>query len=123
MHDVMTTRIGDSLMITGSTKASVEAAIAQLGADGARILSIVEPLGHRWMVICEEPDDWRKECEIVKLGMQLMVKGPTQKVVSSKARELISAGTRLVAAPSEATGGEWVAVFDDLEHQGQAYTL
>jgi hypothetical protein len=49
MHNVMTTRIGDSLMITGSTKASVEAAIAQLGADGARILSKVEPLGHRWM--------------------------------------------------------------------------
>ena len=119
MDKVFTTRIGDSLMITGSTKAAVEAAVAQLGANGARILSKVEALGSRWVASCETPEDRIKECEIIKLGMRLMVKGPTEKVVSIKAQELLSAGVQLISPPSEATGGGWVAVFDDIEHQGQ----
>jgi hypothetical protein len=82
MDDVKTTKIGDSLMITGSTKAAVEAAVAQLGANGARIRSKVEPLGSRWVATCEDPDDRIKECQVIKLGLQLMVKGPTEKVVS-----------------------------------------
>jgi predicted enzyme related to lactoylglutathione lyase len=123
MDSVITTKIGDSRMITGSSKAAVEAAVSQLSASGARILSKVEPLGSRWMATCEDPDDRRKTCQIVKLGMQLMVKGPTQKAVSVKVQELARAGARLISAPSEATGGGWVAVFDDIERQGQAYTL
>lgn len=115
MDDVKTTKIGDSLMITGSTKAAVEAALAQLSANGSKILSKVEPLGSRWVASCEDPEDRVKECEIIKLGMQLMVKGPTEQVVSIKAQELVRAGARQISAPSEATGGGWVAVFDDVE--------
>ena len=84
MDDVRTTKIGDSLMITGSTKAAVEAALAQLSANGSKILSKVEALGSRWVASCENPEDRIKECEIIKLGMRLMVKGPTEKVVSIK---------------------------------------
>lgn len=115
MDDVKTTKIGDTLMITGSAKAAVEAAVAQLSANGVRILSKVEPLGSRWVATCEDPEDRGKECQIIKLGMQLMVKGPTQQVVSIKAQELVSAGARLLSPPSEATGGGWVAVCDDIE--------
>jgi len=115
MEDVKTTKIGDSLMITGSTKAAVEAALTQFSASGAKILSKVEPLGSRWVASCEDPEDRTKECEVIKLGMQLMVKGPTQKVVGIKAQQLVRAGARLISAPSEATGGGWVAVFDDVE--------
>lgn len=115
MDDVRTTKIGDSLMITGPTKAAVEAVVAQLSATGAKILSHAEPLGRRWVATCEDPADGGKECQIIKLGMNLMVKGPTQKVVSIKVQELVRAGARLISAPSEATGGGWVAVFDDVE--------
>lgn len=115
MDDVKTTKIGDTLLITGSAKAAVEAAVAELIANGARILSKVDPLGSRWVATCEEPEDRGKECEVVKLGMHFMVKGPTQQVVTIKAQELIRAGARLISAPSEATGGGWVAICDDID--------
>ena len=63
----------------------------------------------------EDPQDRTKECQVIRLGMQVMIKGPTRRVVSIKAQELVSAGARLISAPSEATGGDWVAVCDDIE--------
>jgi hypothetical protein len=45
--------------------------------------------------------------------MHSMVKGPSQQVVRIKAQELVRAGARLISAPSEATGGGWVAICDD----------
>jgi hypothetical protein len=77
------------------------------------------PKSNRWAAggwrLARNPEDRIKECEVIKLGMQLMVKGPTQKVVGIKAQQLVRAGARLISAPSEATGGGWVAVFDDVE--------
>jgi hypothetical protein len=52
---------------------------------------------------------------VVKLGLQLMIKGPTQQVVKEKVEELVRSGARLISAPSEATGGGWVAVCDDAD--------
>ena len=52
---------------------------------------------------------------MVKLGMHLMVKGPTKLVVHIKAQELVREGARLISAPSEATGGGWVAICDDTD--------
>jgi hypothetical protein len=45
--------------------------------------------------------------------MQLMVKGPTEEAVKSKVLELTRGGAHLISAPTEATGGSWVAVCDD----------
>jgi hypothetical protein len=115
VDEVKITKIGETFMITGADKAAVEAAAAEMSAKGARIVSKVEPMGRKWVVTYQDPQDRRKECEVIKLGMQLMIKGPTQQVVTIKAQELIRAGARLISAPSEATGGGWVAVCDDVE--------
>jgi hypothetical protein len=115
VDQVKLTKVGDTFMITGPDKAAVELAVAELVAKGARVLSKVEPLGNKWVVTCEDPQDRSKDCQVIKLGMQLMIKGPTQQVVTIKANELVRAGARLISAPSEATGGGWVAICDDVE--------
>jgi hypothetical protein len=115
MQEVKITKLGDALMISGRDKAAVEQAAVELSEKGARILSKAEPRGDRWVITCEDLQHQRKECEVIKLGMQLMIKGPTRQVVTIKAQELVSAGAKLLSAPSEATGGGWVAVCDDIE--------
>src|SRR6476469_5969322 len=103
MDEVKITKVGDTLMITGADKGAVELAAADLAAKGARILSQTEPMASKWIITCKDPQDRQRECEVIKLGMQLMIKGPTEQVVTIKARELIRAGARLISAPSEAT--------------------
>jgi predicted enzyme related to lactoylglutathione lyase len=99
----------------GSQKSEVEAAAQALVAKGGKLLSKVEALGSRWVVTCEDPDDRSKECTVVKLGLQLMIKGPTERVVKEKVEEVVGRGAKLISPPSEATGGGWVAVCDDAD--------
>ena len=87
MDEVKLTKVGDTFMITGPDKAAVELAVAELVAKGARALSKVEPLGNKWIVTCEDPQDRSKDCQVIKLGMQLMIKGPTEQVVTIKAKD------------------------------------
>lgn len=115
MEGVKITKVGDTFMIIGPDKGAVQLAVSDLVAKGARILSEAEPMGSKWVVTCEDPQDRRKECQVIKLGMQIMIKGPTEQVVKIKAQELVRGGARLISAPSEATGGGWVAVCDDIE--------
>jgi predicted enzyme related to lactoylglutathione lyase len=105
--------MGANIVISGSDKAQVEAAARALVARGAKQVSKVEPVGNNWIVTCEDPDDLSRQVKVVKLGMQLMIKGPTELVVTQKAKELVERGSKLIAAPSEATGGGWVAICDD----------
>jgi len=115
VEPVKTVRMGANLVITGTDKAAVEAAAQAVAAKGGKILSKAEHMGTKWVVTCENPDDRSKECQVVKLGMQVMIKGPTEQVVKIKAQELIRQGAKLISAPSEATGGGWVAVCDEVD--------
>jgi hypothetical protein len=105
--------MGTNIVISGSDKSQVEAAAQALVAKGAKLLSKVEPAGNNWMVTCEDPDDRSREVKVVKLGMQLMVKGSTEQVVTQKVQELVHGGAKLIAAPSAAKDGGWVAICDD----------
>jgi predicted enzyme related to lactoylglutathione lyase len=115
VESVKTVKMGANFVITGSNKAAVEAAAKALVAKGGKLLSKVEPLGNKWVVTCEDPDDRSKECIVVKLGLQLMVKGPTEQVVKQKVADLVRSGAKLVSAPSAAGDGGWVAVCDDAD--------
>ena len=115
MEPVKTVKMGANIVIMGSEKSEVEAAAQALVAKGGKLISKVEPMGSKWVVTCEDPDDRSKECTMVKLGLQLMIKGPTEQVVKQKVEELVSSGAKLISAPSEATGGGWVAVCDDAD--------
>ena len=111
---IKTIRMDGKIVISGEDRAAVEAAAGELTAQGARMLSKVEQMGRRWAVTCQDPQDRSSECQIIKLGLQLMVKGPTRDCVQQKVTELVSSGARLVAAPAEAGSG-WVAVCDDVD--------
>ena len=113
MEPVKSVKMGQNVVISGHDKAAVEAAAQALAAKGAKILSKAEPMGSKWVITCEDPRNRLRECEVVKMGLQLMVKGPTEDVVRQKVYELVREGAKLLSAPSEATGGGWVAVCDD----------
>jgi predicted enzyme related to lactoylglutathione lyase len=115
VEPVKTVKMGANIVIMGSEKTEVEAAAQALVAKGGKLISRVEPMGSKWVVTCEDPEDRSKECTVVKLGLQLMIKGPTEQVVKQKVEELVSSGAKLISAPSEATGGGWVAVCDDAD--------
>jgi predicted enzyme related to lactoylglutathione lyase len=115
VEPVKTVKMGANLVITGSDKSAVQAAANELVAKGGKLLSKVEPLGSKWVVTCEDPEDRIKECTVLKLGLQLMIKGPTEQVVKQKVQELVRSGAKLVSAPSQAAEGGWVAVCDDAE--------
>ncbi len=115
MEPVKTVKMGANIVIMGSDKAEVDAAAQALVAKGAKLLSKVEAVGSKWVVTCEDPDDRSKECTVIKLGLQLMIKGPTEQVVKEKVEEMVRSGAKLISAPSEATGGGWVAVCDDAD--------
>ena len=115
MEPVKTVRMGANLVITGMDKAAVEAAAQAVAAKGGKILSAVQSTGTKWVVTCEDPEARSKECKVVKLGLQVMIKGPTEQVVRIKAQELVRHGAKLISAPSEAAGGGWVAVCDEAE--------
>jgi predicted enzyme related to lactoylglutathione lyase len=121
---VKTVKMGVNLVISGVDKAAVEAAAQAVAARGGKILSRAKPMGSKWVATCEDPDDRSREVQVVKLGLQVMIKGPTEQVVKEKVNELVGEGAKLVSAPSEATGGGWVAVCDDVEqvHKWQAGT-
>jgi predicted enzyme related to lactoylglutathione lyase len=111
---VKTAKMGVNLVLSGTDKAAVEAAAQAVAARGGKILSKAQPMGSKWVVTCEDPDDRSRDCQVVKLGLQLMIKGPTEPVVREKVKELVRDGAKLVSAPSEATGGGWVAICDDV---------
>lgn len=113
METVTTVKFDGKLVISGIDRVAVEAAARALAAKGAKILSQVEALGRKWMVTCEDPENRIHELSIIKLGLQLMIKGPTQAVVQQKVQELVEAGAVVLSQPSEATGGGWVAICDD----------
>jgi predicted enzyme related to lactoylglutathione lyase len=115
VEPVKTVKMGANIVIIGSEKAEVEAAAKARVAKGGKLLSKVEPMGSKWVATFENPEDRSKECTVVKMGMQFLIKGPIEEVVKQKVDELVRGGAKLIAAPSEATGGGWVAVCDDAD--------
>jgi hypothetical protein len=115
VEPIKTVKMGANIVIIGSEKAEVEAAAKARVAGGGKPLSKVEPMGSKWTVTFEDPADRSKEVSVVKMGMRFMIKGPIEEAVKQKVDEFVSNGAKLIAAPSEATGGGWVAVCDDID--------
>jgi hypothetical protein len=119
MELVKTVKMGGSLLISGAERAVVEAALAAQVKKGAKVVSPVHLLGSKWMATCEDLDDPVRRCEVIRIGTQSMVKGPTREGVESKLAELIAAGAKVVSSPRE-NGGTWVAVCQPAA-EGDAY--
>jgi hypothetical protein len=101
-------------MVAGSDKSAVEAAMADLIRGGAKPVSKVEPLGRNWIVTLETPltASDSSGCKVVRMGLQMMVTGPSKAKVQERVQSLMQEGAVCKSGP-ELRDGVWVAVCDE----------
>jgi|GEM_PF-1148275 len=100
---------GNNLIISGYTEASVNAALAELTAQGARALSPATKVSNKWIATSEHPKVKIAECKVVDLGISRVITGPTRESVAAKVDELASLGYQVVQDIEQA-GSMWTAV-------------
>ena len=101
---------GTNLMVSGSSRASVQAALDRLLAEGATEMTPPTMVGNRWIASCSRPGA-QGEVKVQEFGLTRIITGPNHHAVSDKAAEIISYGGRLVQ-PAELVDGVWTAVCD-----------
>jgi class 3 adenylate cyclase len=102
---------GPSLMISGGSRASVEAMVKSLVAQGARVMSEPSMVAGKWFVTCSHPSKDQSECAVENIGHKRMVSGPTRQAVADKVKDLTSFGATLVGEIEE-VDGRWIAICD-----------
>src|SRR5918912_3318586 len=85
---------GTHFIISGPTRESVEAEIARLGAEGARVLAAPALVGAKWMATCENRRAAAR-VNVEKLGMKPIITAQTREAVEAKLKELLGFGARL----------------------------
>jgi hypothetical protein len=111
LQGVKITNTGEQLMLTGSDKATVKAALDELVRRGARALSEPVAFGSGWVATCTDPSPQRAACLVETLGLHIIVSSENRGVVEEKVKELQAAGAKLVTPPNQ-SGDRWVAVCD-----------
>jgi hypothetical protein len=101
---------GANLMVSGSSRASVQAALERLLAEGAAEVTPATLVGNRWIASCTRPGS-EGEVTVQQFGLTRIITGPNHHAVSDKAAEIVSYGGRLVR-PAELVDGVWTAVCD-----------
>jgi hypothetical protein len=118
---VNVTDAGESIVIAGQDQDEVRAVLADHQARGFVKLADPVRVGARYMVSCAKPESGARAiagappalptCSIERVGLSVIVRGPTEAAVLEALRNLATGGARLVAAP-ECLRGEWTAVCD-----------
>jgi len=102
---------GTALMISGSSRAGVEAAVRDLVAKGATALTAASQVGAKWYASCSHPGTKQFECRVEHVGLKRVITGPTREAVADKVADLTSFGAKLVGEIEE-VDGRWTAVCD-----------
>jgi hypothetical protein len=102
---------GTALMISGSSRAGVEAAVRDLVAKGATALTAPSQVGAKWYASCSHPGTKQFECRVEHVGLKRVITGPTREAVADKVADLTSFGAKLVGEIEE-VDGRWTAVCD-----------
>lgn len=111
--NVKATLFGDVWVLMGDRQEEVQAALNKAVVSGMQATSSVQPAGRKWTATYKTPEQAASVCTLVRIGRQTMVKGATFGAVQGGVDKLVSAGAILISAPSESTGGGWVAVCED----------
>ena len=98
---------GVNVIVSGYSKASVEKAIAELGA--VKLISPVSRVGDKWVATCEHPQVAVSDCKVEELGYTRIVTGPSREAVSAKVEQLLNMGA-IQIGDIESIGGKWTAV-------------
>jgi hypothetical protein len=102
---------GTALMISGNSRASVEAALRDLVAKGATALSVPSQVGVKWYGSCTHPGQKQVECKVEHVGLKRVITGPSHAAVAEKVSDLVSYGAKLVGEIEE-IDGRWTAICD-----------
>jgi len=102
---------GSNLIISGPSRASVQAALDGLARNGARQISPITQVSNKWMATCEHPQVATSACKVQSLGFKKIVTGPTKEAVGAKLGELVRFGAVPVGEMHFANG-LWTAVCD-----------
>jgi class 3 adenylate cyclase len=102
---------GANLIISGPTRNSVQAALDELAAGGAKLISPITQVSNKWMATCEHPKVSLSACKVQALGHQRIITGPSREAVTAKLEELQRFGAVPVGQIREANG-IWTAVCD-----------
>jgi predicted enzyme related to lactoylglutathione lyase len=101
---------GQHMMVSGSSRASVKAAIERLVAEGGKVISPISMVGNKWIAACSHPNA-SAEVKVEEFGLTRIISGPSRRAVEDKAADLISLGGKLLR-PIEQVEGQWTAVCD-----------
>ena len=102
---------GTHFIVSGPTRESVEAELARLSAEGARLIAPPAQIGAKWMATFENRRT-SVRVTVEKFGMKTMVSAATREAVEAKVKELVSFGAR-IDQPIEEMDGVWTAVLDE----------
>ena len=109
---VKTVKAGTKLIVSGQGREEVLTALTALQSRGAKIASKLEQVGSLWIATCDDPDDHTDQVTVTRLGLQLIVKGPSAALVQFRVKELLASGAKLLA-PVKASGKEFIAICDE----------
>jgi class 3 adenylate cyclase len=101
---------GKNLMISGSSRVSVEGLLARLVKEGATVVAPATLVGNRWIASCSRPGV-SGEVKVESFGLTRVITGASREAVSDKAAEFVSFGGKLIS-PAELIDGVWTAVCD-----------
>src|SRR5207237_7199136 len=102
---------GANLIVSGSSKASVEEALDLLAKGGAEVNSHITQVGDKWMASCTNPKVNVAACKVEVARLMRIITGPTREAVDEKVRDLVQFGAVLVS-DIELNDGVWTAVCD-----------
>lgn len=102
---------GANLIISGTSRASVQKALDELAGAGARLISPITQVSNKWMATCEHPKVETSGCKVQALGYRRIITGPSREAVAAKVEELVRFGAVLVGAIL-LQNGVWTAVCD-----------
>jgi len=103
---------GTHFIVSGPSRESVEAELARLGTDGAKVLAAPALVGAKWMAACENRRAAMR-VNVEKLGMKSIITGASREAVEAKLKEFLNFGARL-DRDIELVDGTWTAVCDHL---------
>jgi class 3 adenylate cyclase len=101
---------GQNLMLSGTSRASVQAALDELLAQGAKIVSPISMMGAKWIASCTHPDA-AAGLKIEEFGLTRIISSGNRQAVADKVEEIVSFGGRL-RGEIEKIDGRWTAVCD-----------
>ena len=101
---------GQSLMLSGTSRASVEAALDELIAQGAKVISPISMVGNKWVASCTHADG-AAGVKVEDFGLTRIISSTNRQAVADKVEEILAFGGKL-RGEIEKIDGVWTAVCD-----------